>query len=70
MDLPWAPRSSRLAPFPTLDARCSVREWYRQVRALNKTALPFLIGTKYDVFYSLDHADQVGTGSSGGSAEL
>ena len=37
----------------------SVREWYRQVRALNKTALPFLIGTKYDVFYGLEKSDQV-----------
>jgi Gtp-binding protein of the ras superfamily involved in termination of M-phase len=28
------------------------------VRQLNKTALPFLVGTKFDVFYGLDHADQ------------
>ncbi|CAE7921055.1 spg1 [Symbiodinium sp. KB8] len=32
----------------TLD---SVREWYRQVRALNQTCLPFLVGTKFDEFY-------------------
>ncbi|ETW01969.1 septum-promoting GTP-binding protein 1 [Aphanomyces invadans] len=26
----------------------SVKEWYRQVRAINKNACPFLVGTKYD----------------------
>lgn len=28
----------------------SVKEWYRQARGYNKTAIPFLIGTKYDDF--------------------
>ncbi|SPQ94634.1 Septum-promoting GTP-binding protein 1 [Plasmodiophora brassicae] len=28
----------------------AVKEWYRQARKLNKSAVPFLIGTKYDVF--------------------
>ena len=28
----------------------SVKEWYRQVRAHNKTAIPFLVGTHFDVF--------------------
>ena len=36
----------------------SVREWYRQVRGINKSAVPFLIGTKYDVFYSYDRSEQ------------
>jgi len=26
----------------------SIREWYRQVRGLNKQALPFLVGTKFE----------------------
>ncbi|VVT54889.1 uncharacterized protein SAPINGB_P004313 [Magnusiomyces paraingens] len=28
----------------------SVKEWYRQARGFNKTAIPFLIGTKFDLF--------------------
>lgn len=36
----------------------SVREWYRQVRGLNKSALPFLVGTKFDAFYSLPKKEQ------------
>eukprot|EP01126_Amoeba_proteus_P039612 TRINITY_DN4190_c0_g2_i3.p1 TRINITY_DN4190_c0_g2~~TRINITY_DN4190_c0_g2_i3.p1 ORF type:complete len:147 (+),score=23.41 TRINITY_DN4190_c0_g2_i3:364-804(+) len=28
----------------------SVKDWYRQVREINKTAIPFLIGTKFDLF--------------------
>ncbi|CAG8585399.1 6314_t:CDS:2 [Paraglomus brasilianum] len=28
----------------------SVRGWYRQARGFNKSAIPFLIGTKYDTF--------------------
>jgi len=28
----------------------SVKEWYRQARGFNKAAIPFLIGTKYDLF--------------------
>eukprot|EP01102_Stenamoeba_stenopodia_P007449 TRINITY_DN2086_c0_g1_i1.p1 TRINITY_DN2086_c0_g1~~TRINITY_DN2086_c0_g1_i1.p1 ORF type:complete len:208 (+),score=53.47 TRINITY_DN2086_c0_g1_i1:238-861(+) len=28
----------------------NVKEWYRQARALNKNAIPFLIGTKFDIF--------------------
>ncbi len=28
----------------------SVKEWYRQVRTHNKTAVPFLVGTHFDVF--------------------
>mmetsp|Transcript_19687 Transcript_19687/g.38490 ORF Transcript_19687/g.38490 Transcript_19687/m.38490 type:complete len:227 (+) Transcript_19687:370-1050(+) len=36
----------------------SVREWYRQVRGLNKQAFAFLIGTKYDVFATLPHEEQ------------
>ena len=36
----------------------SVREWYRQVRLLNKSALPFLVGCKFDVFYEMDASQQ------------
>lgn len=28
----------------------SIKGWYKQARLLNKTATPFLIGTKYDYF--------------------
>jgi GTPase SAR1 family protein len=28
----------------------SVKEWYRQARLLNKSAIPFLVGTKFDLF--------------------
>lgn len=31
----------------------SIKNWYKQARLLNKTATPFLIGTKYDYFASL-----------------
>jgi GTP-binding protein of the ras superfamily involved in termination of M-phase len=31
----------------------SVKNWYKQARLLNKTATPFLIGTKYDYFSNL-----------------
>lgn len=31
----------------------SVKNWYKQARLLNKTATPFLIGTKYDYFSTL-----------------
>lgn len=31
----------------------SVKNWYKQARLLNKTAQPFLIGTKYDFFTQL-----------------
>merc|ERR1711934_700512 len=28
----------------------SVHEWYRRVRAINTTAMPLLVGAKYDLF--------------------
>jgi len=31
----------------------NVKNWYKQARLLNKTATPFLIGTKYDFFATL-----------------
>lgn len=37
----------------------SIKEWYRQVRGFNKTAIPFLIGTKYDQFIDLSYQDQM-----------
>ena len=36
----------------------SVKEWYRQARLLNKSAVPFLIGTKYDVYSQQDEQDR------------
>ncbi|WLF77611.1 septum-promoting GTP-binding protein 1 [Lodderomyces elongisporus] len=37
----------------------SIKEWYRQVRGFNKTAIPFLVGTKYDQFIDLPFQDQI-----------
>jgi GTP-binding protein of the ras superfamily involved in termination of M-phase len=31
----------------------SIKNWYKQSRLLNKTATPFLVGTKYDFFATL-----------------
>lgn len=36
----------------------SVKEWYRQARGFNKTAIPFLIGTKFDVFTNMPKEEQ------------
>lgn len=36
----------------------SIKEWYRQGRGFNKTAIPFLIGTKYDHFVNFPKEDQ------------
>ncbi|AAS52815.1 AER132Wp [Eremothecium gossypii ATCC 10895] len=36
----------------------SIREWYRQARGFNETAIPLLVGTKYDLFVNLDVAYQ------------
>mmetsp|Transcript_38795 Transcript_38795/g.107806 ORF Transcript_38795/g.107806 Transcript_38795/m.107806 type:complete len:213 (+) Transcript_38795:196-834(+) len=36
----------------------SIKEWYRQVRGLNKTAFPFLVGTKFDRFVKLEAEEQ------------
>ncbi|RUP46556.1 septum-promoting GTP-binding protein [Jimgerdemannia flammicorona] len=36
----------------------SVKEWYRQARGLNKTAIPFLVGTKYDQFVNFPKEEQ------------
>ncbi|KAK4537575.1 hypothetical protein CDCA_CDCA13G3600 [Cyanidium caldarium] len=32
----------------------SIRDWYQQVRLLNRTAVPILVGNKYDLFVGLD----------------
>lgn len=32
----------------------SVKEWYKQARVLNSKALPILVGTKYDLFVTLN----------------
>ncbi|KAL8824029.1 MAG: hypothetical protein Q9191_005352 [Dirinaria sp. TL-2023a] len=36
----------------------SIKEWYRQGRGFNKTAIPFLVGTKYDHFINFPKEDQ------------
>ncbi|PWN95647.1 putative ras-GTPase [Tilletiopsis washingtonensis] len=36
----------------------SVKEWYRQARGFNKTAIPFLVGTKYDAFATFPKEEQ------------
>ncbi|RDX41637.1 small GTPase [Polyporus arcularius HHB13444] len=36
----------------------SVKEWYRQARGFNKTAIPFLIGTKFDTFSTFSRDEQ------------
>jgi len=36
----------------------NVKEWYRQARTHNKTAIPFLIGTKYDQFTNFTVEEQ------------
>jgi len=36
----------------------SVKEWYRQARGFNKTAIPFLIGTKFDTFATFPRDEQ------------
>jgi GTP-binding protein of the ras superfamily involved in termination of M-phase len=37
----------------------SVKNWYKQARLLNKTATPFLIGTKYDYFTNMKQEEKV-----------
>jgi GTP-binding protein of the ras superfamily involved in termination of M-phase len=36
----------------------SIKEWYRQGRGFNKTAIPVLVGTKYDHFVNFPIQDQ------------
>lgn len=36
----------------------SVRNWYRQARGFNKTAVPLLVGTKFDLFYEMSDDEQ------------
>jgi len=36
----------------------SIKEWYRQARGFNKSAIPFLIGTKYDEFARMPPDEQ------------
>ncbi|CBX96729.1 hypothetical protein IAQ61_005408 [Plenodomus lingam] len=36
----------------------SIKEWYRQGRGFNKTAIPFLVGTKYDHFVNFPRDEQ------------
>lgn len=36
----------------------SIKDWYRQARGFNRTAIPFLVGTKYDLFIELSDEEQ------------
>ncbi|CAM9267576.1 unnamed protein product [Laminaria digitata] len=36
----------------------SIKEWYRQVRGLNRNAYAFLVGTKYDLYTSMPPEEQ------------
>lgn len=36
----------------------SIKEWYRQALGLNDSAIPLLVGTKYDLFIDLDEEYQ------------
>lgn len=36
----------------------SIKDWYRQARGFNRTAVPFLVGTKYDLFIELSDEEQ------------
>lgn len=43
----------------------SVKEWYRLVRMQNKTAIPMLVGTKYDLFLEMPKSYQEDITSQG-----
>lgn len=36
----------------------AIRQWYKQARAINRAAIPFLVGTKYDAFSQQPEAKQ------------
>jgi len=36
----------------------SIKEWYRQARGFNRSAIPFLVGTKFDLFTTLSMEEQ------------
>eukprot|EP00741_Cyanophora_paradoxa_P002678 tig00000615_g2598.t1 len=36
----------------------SIKEWYRQARGFNKTAIPVLVGTKFDFFANFPYEEQ------------
>jgi GTP-binding protein of the ras superfamily involved in termination of M-phase len=37
----------------------SIKNWYKQARLLNKTATPFIIGTKFDTFLTMKMDDKI-----------
>jgi GTP-binding protein of the ras superfamily involved in termination of M-phase len=39
----------------------SIKTWYKQVRAINKTAIPFLCGTKFDLFNHVTETERDST---------
>jgi len=39
----------------------NIKQWYQQARVLNKKALPFLIGTKYDLFATQSNDQKLAT---------
>jgi len=48
----------------------SIKEWYRQGRGFNKTAIPFLVGTKYDHFVNFPREEQEEISNQVGSSLL
>jgi hypothetical protein len=46
----------------------SIKEWYRQGRGFNKTAIPFLVGTKYDHFVNFPREEQEEISNQAGNA--
>ena len=36
----------------------SIKQWFKDVRALNRTAMPFLVGTKFDLFHHLPEVER------------
>lgn len=48
----------------------SIKEWYRQGRGFNKTAIPILVGTKYDHFVNFPREDQEEISNQVGRAHL
>ena len=41
-----------------LETLSAIKEWYRQARGINKSAVAILVGTKYDVFATFSSDEQ------------
>jgi len=42
-----------------IETLSSVRSWYRQVRSYNRSAIPILVGTKFDIFEKMNENKQL-----------